>query len=140
MRKGYFSVCTKIVPVFFALLFLCGCERRIEWNGGFYAGETEDGRPSGFGRWVGDSDSCAYEGFWKSGLMSGYGTFTCADTCRRGIFSEGKLNGLGQLITKGDTVYTGMWRDGKRDGRGVFTDSLGPVSYTHLTLPTSIVV
>lgn len=125
MRKGYFSVCTKIVPVFFALLFLCACERRIEWNDGFYAGETEDGRPSGFGRWVGDSDSCAYEGFWKSGLMSGYGTFTCADTCRRGIFSEGKLNGLGQLIAKGDTVYTGMWRDGKRDGRGVFTDSLG---------------
>lgn len=119
------SAYIKTMLVLAVLFSLCGCDSKMEWNNGFYVGETSEGRPSGFGRWESRSGHVSYEGFWKAGQMDGYGTLVSSDSCYRGMFVKGRFCGLGQLVVRGDTLYTGKWANGQRNGRGAYSDSLG---------------
>ena len=111
---------------FTAAVMLAACNKKnMALNGGIYNGETEDGKPSGYGSWNSTAHKTAYYGFWLNGKKDGNGTLTWDNYCYRGGFKNDKFTGYGILTRNDSTLYEGQWADGKRNGYGVITDSCG---------------
>lgn len=86
---------------------------------GVYAGETENGKRSGFGVMIyynGHSKN-RYEGGWKDDKMHGWGVETsAAGACYEGEQKAGKAHGLGVFIGADGFRHDGGFKDDKRDG------------------------
>ena len=93
-----------------------------------YNGEIRNGRPNGFGYQTYKNGN-KYFGEHKNGLPNGEGRSIYPDgSMYLGEYKNGKFYGKGTFIWKDGYYYDGEFRDGT------------PVSYTHLTLPTSDLV
>lgn len=102
------------------------CERTLPaFRNVTYRGETKDGVPCGYGRYVSDIDSLTYEGMWADGEYCGYGTRQHQDTTYYGMFANGMPEGEGVMHYPDGSRYSGGWTAGKRQGYGELTDATG---------------
>ena len=124
---------------------------RIDYpNGSWYAGQFDKGQWHGTGEWHG-SNGEVYRGQFHQGLFHGQGSLTTPTSSYTGGFKLGRRDGEGTLKENGMTYrgefkadrYSGLGRLELDDGsqyQGPFVNGKpngeGPVSYTHLTLPT----
>lgn len=60
-------------------------------------------------------------GFFKDGLLNGFGVKTIEGKHNSGIFRQGELNGPGCTLQNENGEYRGPCREGKPHGKGVFS-------------------
>jgi len=71
----------------------------------------------------------SYEGAWKSGRMTGTGTYRWSDGSEyEGAFLDGRLHGYGQFHWPEGSVYDGMWEVGEMTGQGRFDNAFDGIS------------
>lgn len=118
----------------------------LEFEDGYYVGETKDGLMHGRGtrywdyddkKWVGEwaegeacghvvvsfGDFVVYDGNMEHGLPNGQGIYTDMNNGQRyeGSFVDFKREGEGVLYTEeGDKIYDGEWKNGKYHGYGQY--------------------
>eukprot|EP00658_Telonema_sp_P-2_P060776 TRINITY_DN495_c0_g2_i1.p1 TRINITY_DN495_c0_g2~~TRINITY_DN495_c0_g2_i1.p1 ORF type:complete len:257 (+),score=78.99 TRINITY_DN495_c0_g2_i1:78-773(+) len=101
-------------------------------DGSTYEGSWKYDKRHGDGvYWYSNGD--IFSGEWRFGLKHGRGTLISKETGAKlvGTFTEGQFV-KGKWVMD-DATYTGAYKDNKPHGPG-------PVSYTHLTLPTKRIV
>jgi hypothetical protein len=93
----------------------------LEFDDGYYIGETQNGLMHGFGtRYWNDGSGKKWEGGWQNGEANGYITVSFDDVITyEGNMANGLPNGKG-TYTDSDTgrVYIGEWVDFRREGEG----------------------
>jgi lysozyme len=104
----------------------CGNSIR-KWNGGLYHGETDDGKPSGYGVWKQLKSHSEYAGFWSDGRKNGKGILTVGRQKYAGDFRNDQYTGYGTLSFADSVEYRGFWKNGRREGHGEITDSCARV-------------
>lgn len=118
----------------------------LEFDDGYYIGETKDGLMHGHGtrywdyddkKWEGDwqngeacghvvvtfGDFVVYNGQMEHGLPNGQGAYTDINNGQRyeGAFVDFKREGEGVLFTEnGDKIYDGEWKNNKYHGYGQY--------------------
>ena len=118
----------------------------LEFDDGYYIGETKDGLMHGHGTRYWDYDDKKWEGYWQNGEASGHvvvtfgdfvvydgqmehglpngqGVYTDIDNGQRyeGSFVDFKREGEGVLYTEnGDKIYDGEWKNNKYHGYGQY--------------------
>ena len=107
---------TSLLLIFIFILFIAGCTSNVEdteYNGGFYSGEWQLGKPNGSGKYTAEVENAVltYEGDWRSGTMHGQGLLT----------HEGND---GSVLT-----YEGRWQNDKRHGEGLQVYDRGDGSF-----------
>ncbi|MCF0114660.1 MAG: hypothetical protein HUJ56_04850, partial [Erysipelotrichaceae bacterium] len=136
------------------LPFVIGSGRILYSDGSTYKGRLNGGKPHGQGKFIGANGTAYYEGDFKDGKRSGYGTGTETSTdgnkyegeFRNGLWHgkgtityangsmyEGQLkyrqrDGYGIMIYEDGTTYEGSWEKSKRSGQGRFQSSNGTIS------------
>ena len=81
-----------------------------------------------------------YEGRWQNNKKNGPGTAIFADgTTYLGGWRDGKMHGQGTYFFPDGVKYVGEFKDSRFHGQGTYTRT-NAVSYTHLTLPTILLV
>jgi hypothetical protein len=92
--------------------------------GELYMGALKDGMPHGFGifHWQyddTDDDWCIYEGEWKNGHITGYGSNTDKSGMYKGMFEMGEYHGYGvYTYANGNIFYKGEYVKGLMHGAG----------------------
>ena len=72
----------------------------------------------------------AYSGFWKDGLMHGFGAYQYFNGNRYvGEFNQHRRQGVGVFIQKNKGAFFGTYRDDKRNGVGVNSWNEGVVEW-----------
>lgn len=97
-------------------------------NGNKYTGYFDNGvKSSHIDSIMEDSNGDVHIGKFKEEKINGFGTFMTKDrkTAFRGEMKDGKPNGNGYLLKKGDLLYEGQFVDAKIEGRGIMTTSEG---------------
>ena len=98
-------------------------------NGDKYVGEYKDDLSHAQGTYT-YANGDEYVGEYRNGKKHGQGTFTYKIGDKYiGEYKKNLMHGQGMYIWANGDKYQGAWKDSKR-----------PVSYTHLTLPTSVPV
>lgn len=118
----------------------------LEFEDGYYVGQTRDGLMHGYGtrywdyddkKWEGDwvegeacghvvvtfGDFVVFEGTMEHGLPNGQGVYTDMNNGQRyeGNFVDFQRDGEGILYTEdGDKIYEGEWKNNKYNGYGQF--------------------
>ena len=118
----------------------------LEFDDGYYEGETKNGLMHGHGtrywdennrKWAGEwsegkacghvvvsfGDFIAYDGQMENGLPNGQGVYTDINSGQRyeGNFVDFKREGEGTLYTEsGDKIYEGEWKNNKYHGYGMY--------------------
>lgn len=118
----------------------------LEFEDGYYVGETKDGLMHGYGtrfwdyddkKWEGDweegeacghivvtfGDFVVFEGDMEHGLPNGLGVYIDMNSGQRyeGNFVDFQREGEGILYTEeGDKIYDGEWKNNKYNGYGQF--------------------
>lgn len=118
----------------------------LEFEDGYYIGETKDGLMHGHGtrywdendkKWTGEwadgkacghvvvsfGDFVAYDGQMENGLPNGLGVYTDINSGQRyeGNFVDFKREGEGTLYTEdGNKIYEGEWKNNKYHGYGMY--------------------
>jgi hypothetical protein len=99
------------------------------YSDGRYYGPVKNGKPEGFGRWVGGKGREEYWGNWSAGLPHGDGLYRLDDGGYRGPWHAGKKHGRGTCIAEGlpepcsyengeRYEYVGQLRKGVPHGKG----------------------
>ena len=97
---------------------------------GIYRGETENGTPSGNGRFEWD-DGDVYAGTLVNGNYTGFGTYTWSNDgdwpghVYIGNFQSGKRHGMGYYYWPNGDIYLGMHKNGAQTGWGIAIYSNG---------------
>lgn len=87
--------------------------KAIDWMGGRYAGELQDNKPHGTGRYV-KADGTRYDGQWQNGKPHGRGVLIYGGGATyKGDFYAGRQHGSGVLVKTDGQVYKGKWQQGK---------------------------
>ena len=89
-------------------------------NGSYRGQVNENDRPQGFGIFEG-SDGSLYKGEFSDGLMNGMGDLITADGRHyRGSFKDNLPHGEGECLWTDGSNYRGSFRNGRMHGIGVF--------------------
>ena len=96
-------------------------------EGAHYDGEYYKGKFHGKGKYV-RKDGLTYEGEWEDGKEHGHGIESLGDYRYEGEWEQGDQHGKGVITYGNGDVYIGNM---------FYGDTYKPVSYTHLTLPTT---
>ncbi|MDC8002486.1 5'/3'-nucleotidase SurE [Aureisphaera galaxeae] len=87
-----------------------------------YKGSVENGKFSGFGKWIMASDGDTYEGEFKNGLPHGNGSYYNDDGDHYvGEYKEGMRSGMGTYWYEPNSPifkYEGEWKENKKEGFG----------------------
>ena len=128
----------------------------LKFGGNTYRGAFRAGAFHGSGT-LALAGGDRYEGAFRNHRFHGRGAYFWKSGQRyEGLFEDGAMTGRGVASWPGGQRYAGDYVDGRREGRGdlrggagqryrgEFADGYphgaGPVSYTHLTLPTKRIV
>jgi len=98
----------------------------IEFEDGYYIGDTKDGKMHGKGTRYWDANDKKWEGEWKDGEASGHVVVSFGDmVIFDGQMEHGLPNGQGTYTDpESGQVYVGKFVDFKREGEGIlYTDT-----------------
>jgi len=94
----------------------------LEYDGGIYTGEVQNGKPHGIGRMVYASDDPArfvYEGSWENGKRHGHGIMILKNhDVYKGDWKDDVEHGEGTCDYSNGDKYVGNWENGLWNGRG----------------------
>ncbi|XP_018412758.1 PREDICTED: MORN repeat-containing protein 3 [Nanorana parkeri] len=94
-------------------------------NGDHYTGEWQNNLKHGKGTYMCKSTNSIYEGDWKCGKRSGFGTSSVQDPITgeyvklySGCWKNNKQHGYGTFFYRDTEYYEGHWKAGQRSGWG----------------------
>ncbi|MDR1860118.1 MAG: hypothetical protein LBR06_04280 [Bacteroidales bacterium] len=94
--------------------------QRLDFDDGYYVGETKDGKPHGKGKYFYSNGSWA-DGNWADGGLNGQAICYNATHKRtdRGQYKDNCRTGRGRMEWADGDWYEGEWNDNGRHGQGV---------------------
>ena len=96
----------------------------LEYDGGRYEGEVQNGNPHGSGRILYASDDpvrLGYDGNWVNGKKHGQGVMYWRNFDRyEGNWKDDLEDGEGICTNVNGNKYEGQWKNGVEDGEGTF--------------------
>ncbi len=86
-----------------------------------YEGEWKDGKPNGVG--IFDSEDYKYEGSFTNGLLNGFGeiNYKISKDKYQGYFKEGVKDNIGEYFFNSGNNYKGAFEKDQFNGIGIFT-------------------
>lgn len=95
-------------------------KNRIDYEDGYYVGETSNGKRHGYGAFYHNSGNYC-EGNFIDDKCNGYGEFFFSDgTIYKGQFKDNKLEGRGVVYFSNGEIYEGEFSNDERHGQGIF--------------------
>ncbi len=102
-------------------------ESYMDWDGGVYYGDIQNGVPNGEGRL--EREGMTYAGTWNEGVLS-FAKIESSKYIYDGDVANYKFSGYGVCKYKDGHSYWGYWKDDFKSGLGKLKGSDGHITFT----------